>query len=61
MLVWAALGRHYEYSVTGKRVVASDETAVMEPVENEKVLTLQTCTLPDYTRRLIIRVEKISP
>ena len=61
VIVSDALGREYEYSVTGKRVIESDDTAVMEPVANKDVLTLQTCTLPDYTSRLIVRAEKVGP
>jgi sortase A len=32
----------------------SDDVEVMEPVEGKTLLLLQTCTLPDYEKRLIV-------
>lgn len=32
---------------------------VTKPVEGKNILTLQTCTLPDYTKRLITRAELV--
>jgi sortase A len=30
---------------------------VLNPVEGKNIVTLQTCTLPDYTNRLLVRGE----
>ena len=30
---------------------------VTEPVPGKSVLTLQTCTLPDYAQRLVVQAE----
>jgi sortase A len=32
---------------------------VTQPLEGKNVLTLQTCTLPDYSRRLIVQAERV--
>jgi sortase A len=31
--------------------------SVLAPVEGKNIVTLQTCTLPDYTNRLLVRAE----
>jgi sortase A len=53
-------GRSYEYEVYRVFVVGPDEVRVTAPVEGRSVLTLQTCTLPDYSKRLIVRAERIA-
>jgi sortase A len=30
---------------------------VLAPVDGKNIVTLQTCTLPDYTSRLLVRGE----
>jgi sortase A len=30
---------------------------VLAPVDGKNIVTLQTCTLPDYTNRLLVRGE----
>jgi sortase A len=32
---------------------------VMEPVEGKSLVSLQTCTLPDYEKRLIVQGELV--
>jgi sortase A len=32
---------------------------VTQPLEGKNVLTLQTCTLPDYSQRLIVQAERV--
>ena len=32
---------------------------VTEPVAGKNILTLQTCTLPDYSQRLIVQAELV--
>lgn len=53
-------GRKYTYRVYKKYVVGPSKLSVTRPVEGKSVLTLQTCTLPDYSKRLIVRAEKVS-
>ena len=36
------------------------DLTVTEPVEGKDILTLQTCTLPDYSQRLIVQAEKVT-
>ncbi len=48
-------GGEYAYRVNLKEVVGSGNVEVMNPVEGESVVTLQTCTLPDYSERIIVQ------
>jgi sortase A len=50
-------GRQYTYVVFKKFVTTPDNLSVLGPVEGKNIVTLQTCTLPDYTNRLLIRAE----
>jgi len=50
-------GRRYVYRVTEKLVVGPEESRAMEPVPGKNIVSLQTCTLPDYRKRLIVRAE----
>ena len=50
-------GRKYTYKVFRKFVVTPDTLSVLNPVEGKNIVTLQTCTLPDYTNRLLVRGE----
>ncbi len=54
-----ASGARYTYRVFKKFVVGPEDSWVTEPVPGKSVLTLQTCTLPDYSRRLIVRAELV--
>jgi sortase A len=50
-------GRQYTYKVFRKFVVTPNTLSVLNPVEGKNIVTLQTCTLPDYTNRLLVRGE----
>lgn len=52
-------GNKYTYRVFESFIVDPSEVWVTEPVPGKNVLTLQTCTLPDYTKRLITRAELV--
>jgi sortase A len=54
-----ANGKKYTYRVYKKFVAEPTRLSVTQPVEGKSVLTLQTCTLPDYSKRLIVRAEKV--
>ncbi len=47
----------YVYRVTQQKVVPADNVEVMNAVPGESVITLQTCTLPDYTERIVVQGE----
>ena len=50
-------GRKYTYVVFNKFIATPDNLSVLDPVEGKNIVTLQTCTLPDYTNRLLVRGE----
>ena len=52
-----ANGKKYTYEVYEELVVEPTDLYVTEPIEGKNVVTLQTCTLPDYADRLIVRAE----
>ena len=50
-------GRKYTYKVFNKFIAAPGNLSVLTPVDGKNIVTLQTCTLPDYTSRLLVRGE----
>ena len=52
-----ANGTRYTYSVYKSFLVDPDALHVTRPVPGKSVITLQTCTLPDYNQRLIVQAE----
>ena len=52
-----ASGTKYTYEVFKEFTVSPTDLSVTDPVSGKNVLTLQTCTLPDYSQRLIIQAE----
>jgi sortase A len=52
-------GTEYTYRVYKTFVTGPSDMSVTEPVAGKSVLTLQTCTLPDYRDRLIVRAELV--
>jgi sortase A len=55
-----AMGRHYVYKVFKDFIVDPSDTYVTRPIKGKNILSLQTCTLPDYSRRLIIQAERVT-
>jgi sortase A len=53
-------GRRYVYRVFKDFVVDPKDVFVTRPLRGKNILTLQTCTLPSYSRRLIVQAEKVS-
>ncbi len=53
-------GTKYTYSVFESFVVNPDALQVTKPVPGKSVVTLQTCTLPDYNQRLIVQAQLTS-
>ncbi len=52
-----ANGTRYTYSVYKSTIVDPDALYLTRPVPGKSIVTLQTCTLPDYSQRLIVRAE----
>jgi sortase A len=52
-----AEGTRYTYEVFKQFTVSPTDLSVTNPVPGKNVLTLQTCTLPDYSQRLIVQAE----
>lgn len=52
-------GTEYTYRVYETFVTGPADLSVTEPVGGRSILTLQTCTLPDYSDRLIVRAELV--
>jgi sortase A len=50
-------GRQYTYEVFQIMEVDPTDLFVTEPVQGKNILTLQSCTLPDYAKRLIVQAE----
>lgn len=55
-----AEGRRYVYEVFDKAVVGPNDVSVKKPIEGKNIVTLQTCTLPDYKERLVVQAELVS-
>ena len=53
-------GTKYTYAVFKSFVVGPSDYYVTQPVPGKRVVSLQTCTLPDYSERLIVQAELVS-
>ncbi len=54
-----ASGREYTYRVFKNITVSPTNLSVTRPVPNKNILTLQSCTLPDYSERLVVQAELV--
>lgn len=52
-------GTKYTYEVFNTLVVEPTNLSVIEPVEGKNIVSLQSCTLPDYSDRIIVQAELI--
>ncbi len=59
ILLEDSAGGRYLYRMTRQTVVGPDSVEVMNAVEGKSLITLQTCTLPDYKDRLIVQGELV--
>ena len=57
VFVTDAEGTEYTYRVFKEFTVGPSDTSVTGTDPGKNILTLQTCTLPDYSQRLIIQAE----
>jgi sortase A len=60
IFVTDSFGRRYVYRVFKNFVVDPTDVFVTQPVNGKNIVTLQTCTLPDYSRRLIVQAERVT-
>ena len=51
-------GTRYIYQVYNRFVTTPDDLSVTEPV-GRNIVSLQTCTLPDYSQRLVVQAELV--
>jgi sortase A len=52
-------GQRYIYRVYDRFVLGPDDASATKPVAGRNVVSLQTCTLPNYKDRLIVRAELV--
>ena len=52
-------GTEYTYKVFKSFIVGPEELSVTKPIPGRNILTLQTCTLPDYSKRLIVQAKLV--
>jgi sortase A len=50
-------GTRYTYSVFRSIIINPDASYITQPVPGKSIISLQTCTLPDYAQRLIVQAE----
>ncbi len=53
-------GARYVYRVFDRLVVGPGQVSVKKPIAGKNIVSLQTCTLPDYKDRLIVRAELVN-
>jgi sortase A len=59
VFVTDATGTEYTYKVFKEFTVGPSNASVTDVQPGKNILTLQTCTLPDYSQRLIIQAELV--
>ena len=52
-------GNAYEYRVSEVFVVEPNADWAVDPVRGRDMVTLQTCTMPDFENRLIVRADRV--
>ena len=57
VFVTDAEGTEYTYKVFKEFTVGPSDTSVTATEPGKNILTLQTCTLPDYSQRLVVQAE----
>jgi sortase A len=60
VIIRDSAGKRYVYRVFKSFVVDPDDVSVTRPLQGRNIVSLQTCTLPDYSRRLIVQAEKVA-
>ena len=53
-------GTRYVYRVFDRQIVGPHEVSIKKPIEGKNIVSLQTCTLPNYSDRLVVRAELVN-
>jgi sortase A len=53
-------GTRYVYRVFNQFVANPTDVQITEPVPGKSIVSLQTCTLPDYSKRLVVQAEYVT-
>jgi sortase A len=53
-------GTKYTYEVFKEVTVSPSDLSVTDTIPGKNIVTLQTCTLPDYSQRLIVQAELVN-
>ena len=59
ILITDSAGKRYVYRVFKVFVVGPDNVSVTRPLKGRNIVSLQTCTLPDYSKRLVVQAQKV--
>ena len=59
VVLTASDGKKYIYSVYDRFIIGPNDASATRPVRGMNVISLQTCTLPNYTQRLIVRAKLV--
>jgi LPXTG-site transpeptidase (sortase) family protein len=59
VLLRDAEGEEYRYEVFRTLRVEPSQSEVMEPIPGRNVVSLQTCSLPDYAERIVVQAELV--
>lgn len=51
-------GRKYVYEVFDVKIVTPQNLSVLDPVKGKNIASLQACTLPDYSNRIVVQAER---
>ncbi len=49
----------YVYRVFDRQIVGPNEISIKRPIEGKNIVSLQTCTLPNYSDRLVVQAELV--
>jgi sortase A len=60
VFVTDSTGKRYTYRVFKNFIVDPSDVFITQPIKDKNILTLQTCTLPDYSQRLIVQAERVA-
>jgi sortase A len=60
VLLADASGKSYRYRVYEVLRVDPTDLSVLAPVPGKSIVTLQSCTYPDYTDRIVVRAERVA-
>ena len=60
ILIEDANGKKYTYEVSSVFEAEPTDLYLLDPVPGKNIVTLQTCTLPDYAKRLLVQGELVS-